>query len=56
VHWHLVPLPPGVPFEEQQLAALDADLGFDLCEAELEELAARIRAELAETGKGPPAA
>ncbi|MFL5925233.1 MAG: hypothetical protein ACJ743_08700 [Gaiellaceae bacterium] len=23
VHWHLAPLPPGVPFEEQQLAALD---------------------------------
>lgn len=23
VHWHLVPLPPGVPYEEQQLVALD---------------------------------
>ena len=23
VHWHLVPLPPGVPHEERQLAALD---------------------------------
>lgn len=22
-HWHLAPLPPGVPFEEQQLAAID---------------------------------
>jgi diadenosine tetraphosphate (Ap4A) HIT family hydrolase len=22
VHWHVAPLPPGVPFEEQQLAAL----------------------------------
>jgi len=56
VHWHLAPLPPGVPFEEQQLAALDTDLGLDLSEAQLEELAARIRAELAETGKAPPAA
>ena len=46
VHWHLVPLPPGVPFERQQLAALDTDLGLDLGENELEELAARIRAEL----------
>ena len=55
VHWHLAPLPPGVPFEKQQLAALDTDLGLDLNDAELEELAARIRAELAETGKGPPA-
>lgn len=55
VHWHLAPLPPGVPFEKQQLAALDTDLGLDLNDAKLEELAARIRAELAETGKGPPA-
>lgn len=46
VHWHVVPLPPGVPFEEQQLAALDTDLGFDLSEEELEELAGRIRAAL----------
>ena len=38
VHWHVVPLPPGVPFEEQQLAALDTDLGFDLSEEELEAL------------------
>lgn len=55
VHWHLAPLPPGVPFERQQLAALETDLGIDLNDAALEELAARIRAELAETGKGPPA-
>jgi diadenosine tetraphosphate (Ap4A) HIT family hydrolase len=46
VHWHVVPLPPGVPFEEQQLAALDTDLGFDLSDEELEELAGRIRAAL----------
>jgi diadenosine tetraphosphate (Ap4A) HIT family hydrolase len=43
VHWHLAPLPPGVPFERQQLAALDTDLGLDLSERELEQLAARIR-------------
>jgi hypothetical protein len=48
VHWHLAPLPPGVPFEQQQLAALDTDLGLDLGEAELEELAGRIRAALVE--------
>jgi diadenosine tetraphosphate (Ap4A) HIT family hydrolase len=23
VHWHVVPCPPGLPFEEQQLALLD---------------------------------
>src|SRR6266540_2798119 len=31
VHWHVAPLPPGLPFEEQQLAALDADV-LDLSE------------------------
>jgi diadenosine tetraphosphate (Ap4A) HIT family hydrolase len=53
VHWHLAPLPPGVPFEDQQLAALETDLGLDLSEEELAALAARIRGAL-ETGKEPP--
>jgi len=56
VHWHLAPLPPGVPFEEQQLAALDTDLGLDLSDEELAALAERIRGALDETGKEPPAA
>jgi hypothetical protein len=55
VHWHPAPLPPGVPFELQQLAALDTDLGLVL-DGELEELAGGIRAALAETGKEPPGA
>ena len=48
VHWHLVPLPPGVPYAERQLAALDRGvLGVvDLDATELEELAAAIRHEL----------
>lgn len=46
VHWHLAPLPPGVPVEEQQLAALDTDEGLDLGEDELQELAGRIKAAL----------
>jgi hypothetical protein len=46
VHWHLAPLPPGVPFEEQQLAALDTDQGLDLSDDELAELADRIRTAL----------
>lgn len=25
VHWHVAPLPPGVPLEQQQFAALDAE-------------------------------
>ena len=56
VHWHLAPLPAGVPFEEQQFAALDTDLGLDLSEEELAALAERIRGALDETGKEPPAA
>jgi hypothetical protein len=43
-----------VPFEHQQLAAIDTDLGLELGEDELEDLAARIRAELVDTGKGLP--
>ncbi|HEY7398253.1 MAG TPA: HIT domain-containing protein [Gaiellaceae bacterium] len=47
VHWHLAPLPPGVPFEQQQFAALDKNIGLDLDERELEDLAARLRAAIA---------
>jgi diadenosine tetraphosphate (Ap4A) HIT family hydrolase len=56
VHWHLAPLPPGVPFEQQQLGAIDTDLGFDLGEDELEELAVRIRVASRHAGEGPPGA
>jgi diadenosine tetraphosphate (Ap4A) HIT family hydrolase len=44
VHWHLAPLPPGVPFEQQQLAALASDLRLIADEAEMAALAAQIRA------------
>lgn len=27
LHWHVVPLPPGVPYEQQQLRALSAEHG-----------------------------
>jgi diadenosine tetraphosphate (Ap4A) HIT family hydrolase len=44
VHWHLGPLPPGVPYREQQYAALMHEHGYlDLSDAELSELAGRIR-------------
>jgi hypothetical protein len=43
VHWHLAPLPPGVPFEQQQLAALATDRAFDLTPDEQEVLASRLR-------------
>jgi ATP adenylyltransferase len=47
VHWHIAPLPPGVPFEQQQLDALRVDLGIlDLSDAEMQDLARRIRENL----------
>jgi len=48
VHWHVAPLPPGVPFEEQQLAALRIERGvLDIPAEELASLAARLRQRLA---------
>jgi len=42
VHWHLAPLPPGVPYEQQQTAALDPTRGhLDVPDAELADLARR---------------
>lgn len=47
VHWHIAPLPPGVPFHQQQLAALQVeDSILDLSEADMSALAAQIRAAL----------
>lgn len=48
VHWHVVPLPPGVPYEEQQLAALDWNHAgiLDVTDEEQAELAVRIRSTL----------
>jgi diadenosine tetraphosphate (Ap4A) HIT family hydrolase len=43
VHWHVAPLPPGIPYEEQQLAALSFTKGvLDLSEVEMAALAVRI--------------
>jgi hypothetical protein len=45
VHWHLAPLPSGVPYEDQQLAAMMLENGYlDLPPDELGDLPARIRA------------
>jgi diadenosine tetraphosphate (Ap4A) HIT family hydrolase len=47
VHWHVAPLPAGVPFEEQQLEALSWERGvLDLSDADMAALAARIRPEI----------
>ncbi len=47
VHWHVAPLPPGVPFLDQQLAALHVtDRILDLSDDAMASLAAQIRAAL----------
>ncbi len=43
VHWHLAPLPPGIPFEEQQYRALDQKDYLQLGPEEATLLAQRIR-------------
>ena len=44
VHWHVVPLPPGTPYDEQQFAALmlETASALDIPEDEKADLAARI--------------
>lgn len=43
VHWHIAPLPPGVPYEQQQFQAVLLKNGvLDISEEELVELADRI--------------
>jgi diadenosine tetraphosphate (Ap4A) HIT family hydrolase len=44
VHWHVVPLPPGVPYEEQQFAALMLERAgaLKIPEKKKAELAQRI--------------
>jgi diadenosine tetraphosphate (Ap4A) HIT family hydrolase len=49
VHWHVVPLPPGVPFEEQQYHAVMVERAgyLDLSQDEQSRLAGEINAALA---------
>jgi diadenosine tetraphosphate (Ap4A) HIT family hydrolase len=47
VHWHIAPLPPGVPFARQQLAALSIERGIlDLPDDEMAKLVRRLRDRL----------
>ena len=57
IHWHIAPLPPGLPYERQQFHALMAEHGVIPWSAdEARELAARIRTALAAAdGSGPRA-
>ncbi len=47
VHWHIAPLPPGVPYEEQQMDALNPSRGvLKLSDEEMAILASNIRQAL----------
>jgi diadenosine tetraphosphate (Ap4A) HIT family hydrolase len=47
VHWHVAPLPPGVPYERQQFHALMAENGvLEVMPEQQAALAARIRSAL----------
>ena len=47
VHWHVAPLPPGVPFLDQQLEALHVtDRVLDLSDEEMAGLASQIRSAM----------
>lgn len=49
VHWHVAPLPPGVPYERQQYNALMAENGIlDIDDERQRSLAAAIRQQLAQ--------
>jgi diadenosine tetraphosphate (Ap4A) HIT family hydrolase len=47
VHWHVAPLPPGVPYEEQQFAAFSWERGFlAIPDEEMAALGKRIGARV----------
>ncbi|MBO0837483.1 MAG: HIT family protein [Actinobacteria bacterium] len=47
LHWHIAPLPPGVPYEHQQYRALMAEHGvLDVSDDEQAALASEIRSAL----------
>ena len=51
VHWHIAPLPAGIPFEDQQLNALRFGNGvLDLTDNEMAQLADELRVELKSLG------
>lgn len=56
LHWHVVPLPPGVPYDEQQLAAVDLSRGvIPMTDDEMAALAGAITAALAVPATTRPA-
>ena len=49
VHWHVIPLPPGVPYREQQLGVFRQGI-LRIPEGYRVALAARIRRQIAQMG------
>ncbi|GIF68596.1 hypothetical protein Ais01nite_66310 [Asanoa ishikariensis] len=50
VHWHVAPLPPGVPYAEQQFAAVMSSRGvLAISDADQAALATRLRAAIVAT-------
>jgi hypothetical protein len=50
LHWHVAPLPPGVPYEEQQFNALMFETGaLDVTPESQTRLATQIRSRLMPT-------
>jgi len=57
VHWHVAPLPPGVPYKDQQLAALAMSRGLiPITADQMVELAGEIRDRLTSWGHDAPGA
>ncbi|WP_280267529.1 hypothetical protein [Nocardia wallacei] len=55
LHWHIAPLPPGVPYREQQLHALAAENGvLAWSQQQADELACELRVVLGTSGATPP--
>jgi diadenosine tetraphosphate (Ap4A) HIT family hydrolase len=55
LHWHVAPLPPGVPYEQQQFHALMSEHGvLDVTPESQTALAARIRANIDHEGAEAP--
>ena len=49
VHWHIAPLPPGIPLEQQQYHALMHEYGVvTTCESDQLDFIRRVQAELQE--------
>lgn len=44
IHWHIVPLPPNIPYEKQQFEAIRFENGIiDISEEEMEQLSKSIK-------------